>query len=78
MGILLKEADPVAGGYKLNYIMEGSPRYEVGGTLAYKSFSVLTLTLLIYMCGDDLRFKNSVAITDSAYGFLDCMFFLTL
>ena len=38
MGELLKAADPVACEYKLNDIMEGGPRYEVGGTLAYKSF----------------------------------------
>ena len=76
MGELLRAADPVSGGYKLNYIMEGGPRYEVGGTSAYKSFSILSL--LIFLCGDYLRYRDSVAITDSAYGFLDCMFFLTL
>ena len=76
LGKILTPADPVVGGYKLNYIMLGGRKYEVGGTSAYKSFSVLTL--LIFLCGDYLRYKESVAITDSAYGFLDCMFYLTL
>ena len=76
LGEVITPADPVVGGYKLNYIMEGGRKYEVGGTTSSKSFS--TMALLIFMCGNYLRYGQSVAVTDSAFGFLDSMFFLTL
>ena len=56
--------------------MQGGRKYDVGGTTSSKSFS--TMALLIFMCGNYLRYRRSIAVTDSAFGFLDSMFFLTL
>lgn len=56
--------------------MEGGRRYAVGGTAGSKSFGIMIL--LIFLCDGYLRYGESIAVTDSAYGFLDGMFFLSL
>lgn len=76
LGKIITPADPVIAGYKLNYIMETGRRYEVGGTASSKAFGVMIL--LIFLCGSYLRYGDSIAVTDSAYGYLDGMFFLSL
>ena len=43
LGKLLGKGDPVAGGYKLAYFMEGGARYEVGSTGPSKSFLVVCI-----------------------------------
>ena len=53
--------------------MQGGLKYEVGGTTSSKSFS--TMVLLIFMCGNYLPYRRSIVLTDSAFGFLDSMFF---
>ena len=75
-GELIQAADPVCGGYKFMYIMGGGPRYEVGSTNPSKTFG--SMMLLIFMCGGYFRYKNCCVITDSAYGFVEAMLYLSL
>ena len=75
-GKLLEKGDPVAGGYKLAYFMEGGARYEVGSTGPSKSLGLVML--LIFSCGLYLRYENVCLVTDSAYGFLEGMAFIGL
>ena len=75
-GKLIREGDPVAGGYKLNYYMESGKRYEVGTTAPSKAFGIAML--LMFSCGMYLRYQDLCLVTDSAYGFLDGMVFLGL
>ena len=74
-GKVIRPADPVCGGYILNYFMDGGPRYEVGTTAASKTFGML---LLVFTCGSYLRYNNAMLVTDSAYGFLEGMCILRL
>ena len=76
LGKLLRRADPISGGYKLNYIMDGGPKYEVGTPNSSKLFG--TMLLLIFQAADYLRYKSATVITDSAYGFLEAMLFLSI
>ena len=76
LGKLLRRADPVSGGYKLNYIMDGGPKYEFGTPNSSKLFG--TMLLLIFQAAEYLRYKNATVITDSAYGFLEAMLFLSI
>ena len=76
LGKLLRPADPVSGGYKLNYIMDGGPKYEVGTPNPSKLFG--TMLLLIFQAGEYLRYLDATIITDSAYGFLEGMLFLSI
>ena len=76
IGKLIRGADPVAGGYKLNYFMESGARYEVGNTAPSKTFGIAML--LIFSCGMYLRYQDVCLVTDSAYGFLDGMVFFGL
>ena len=75
-GEILQAADPVCGGYKFMYIMGGGPRYEVGSTSPSKTFG--SMMLLIFMCGGYFRYANCCVITDSAYGFVEAMLYLSL
>ena len=74
-GKVIRRADPVCGGYYLNYIMDVGPLYSIGSTHPSKTFGVLLL--LIFMCGSYLRYDNLCLITDSAYGFLDAMIYIS-
>ena len=75
-GKIIRPADPVCGGLKLNWIMQGGRRYEVGTPNPSKFFGAMTL--LIFELGAYLRFRDIILVTDSAYGFLECMFFMTI
>ena len=75
-GKLVRAADPVCGGYKFNYLMDGGYRYEVGTSVMSKSFGILMP--LIFGCGTYLRYNNSCLVTDSAYGFIEGVAILTL
>ena len=44
-GQLLVPRDPVCGGYKLNYIMEAGPRYEVGSPVGKKVLGAMILLI---------------------------------
>ena len=71
-GKIIRPADPVCGGYILNYIMEPGRRYQVGTSATSKVFGAMML--LIFSCGSYLRYKDiCVIITDSAYGVLEGM-----
>ena len=76
LGKLLRRADPISGGYKLNYIMDGGPKYEFGTPNSSKLFG--TMLLLIFQAAEYLRYKKATVITDSAYGFLEAMLFLSI
>ena len=78
LGKIIRKADPVSGGYVLNYVMQGGKKYEVGSTNPSSNFG--TLLLLIFTCGGGtyLRYRDRMLVTDSAYGFLDGMCFLSL
>ena len=76
LGKLLGKGDPVAGGYKLAYFMEGGARDEVGSTGPSKSLGVVML--LNFSRGLYLRYENVCLVTDSAYGFLEGMAFIGL
>ena len=56
--------------------MDGGPRYEVGCTSPSKTFG--SMMLLIFQMGNYIRYKDICAITDSAYGFVEAMLFLSL
>ena len=73
-GKIVKKADPVCGGLKLNWIMHGGPRYEVGTPNTSKTFGAMTR--LLFALGSYLRFKDIELITDSAYGSLEGMLFM--
>ena len=72
-GEILRKRDPVSGGYKLNYILESGPKYEIGSPAGSKMLGVLML--LIFQLGSYLRYSGSCMVTDSAYTFLEgfCM-----
>ena len=78
MGKITKSADPVSGWYVLNNIMKGGKKYEIGSTSPSSIFG--TMLLLIFTCGGGayLRYRGRILVTDSAYGFLDGMCFLSL
>ena len=63
-GKLIRGADPVAGGYILNYYMESGAHYEIGTTAPSKTFGIAML--LIFSCGMYLRYQNVCLVTDSA------------
>ena len=73
---IIAMADPVSGGFKLNYTMSGGRRYEVGYSHNKKLVGVMLL--LIFECGQYLRHKDCIAVTDSAYGFLPAMCLMAL
>ena len=76
-GNIIRPADPVCGGYILNYIMEPGRRYQVGTSATSKVFGAMML--LIFSCGSYLRYKDiCVIITDSAYGVLEGMALMRL
>ena len=75
-GKIVRQADPVCGGYKLHYIMSPGARYDAGSPNLSKAFG--TMLLLIFMCGGYLRYRNTCAITDSAYGFVEAMMYISL
>ena len=75
-GKLIRPADPVCGGYKLHYIMSPGARYDPGSPNPSKTLG--PMILLIFMCGGYLRFRETCAVTDSAYGFLEAMMYLSL
>ena len=75
-GRITRKADPVCGGYYFMYLMEVGPLYEIGYTDPSKTFGVMML--LIFLCGGYLRYGNSCVITDSAYGFVEAMVYLSL
>ena len=76
LGKITKRADPVSGGYKLNYVFSGGRKYEVGTTHPSKTFGIMLM--LIFGCCGYFRDSGSTLVTDSAYGFLDGMIFLSL
>ena len=45
VGKILTQCDPVSGGYKLNYILEEGPKYEVGYPSGSKMLGVLMLLI---------------------------------
>ena len=75
-GNIIRPADPVCGGYILNYIMEPGRRYQVGTSATSKVFGAMML--LIFSCGSYLRYKDICVITDSAYGVLEGMALMRL
>ena len=75
-GKIIRKADPVCGGLKLNWIMHSGPRYDVGSPNPSKTFGAMTL--LLFSLGTYLRFKDITIVTDSAYGFLAGLLFLKL
>ena len=75
-GKIIRRADPVCGGYVLNYIMEPGRRYAVGTTATSKVFGAMML--LIFSCGTYLRYKDIRVVTDSAYGVLEGMALMSL
>ena len=75
-GRLIRPADPVCGGLKLNYAMLGGPKYDFGSTDHSKTFGLMSE--LIFSLGDYLRFKDVFLVPDSAYGFLTGMLFLAM
>ena len=56
--------------------MDVGPRYNVGSSNPSKLFG--SMLLLIFSCGNYLRSGKSIAVTDSACGFIDAMIFLPL
>ena len=56
--------------------MDGGPKYEVGTPNPSKLFG--TMLLLIFQAGEYLRYLDATIITDSAYGFLEGMLFLSI
>ena len=76
LGKISKRADPISGGYKLNYVFSGGRKYEVGTTHPSKTFGIMLM--LIFGCGGYFRDSGSTLVTDSAYGFLDGMILLSL
>ena len=72
----MRPADPVCGGYILNYVMEPGRRYQVGSTATSKVFGAMML--LIFSCGTYLRYKDVCVVTDSAYGVLEGMALMSL
>ena len=75
-GAVIQNADPVSGGFTLNYEMEGGRKYEIDLTAPSNTFG--KMILLIFQCGTYLRYQNACLVTDSAYGFLSGMVFLQL
>ena len=75
-GKIVRPADPVCGGYVLNYIMEPGRRYAVGTPATSKVFGAMML--LIFSCGMYLRYKDLCVVTDSAYGVLEGMALMSL
>ena len=73
---IITPADPVRGGYILNYIMEPGRRYAVRTPATSKVFGAMML--LIFSCGTYLRYKTICVITDSAYGVLEGMALMSL
>ena len=66
-GDLVTPRDPVSGGYRLNYILEKGPKYEIKSPTGSKMLGVLML--LIFQLGSYLRYSGSYLVTDSAYDF---------
>ena len=57
VGKILTQCDPVSGGYRLNYILEKGPKYEVGYPSGSKMLEVLMLP--IFQLGAYLRYSGS-------------------
>ena len=75
-GKIIRPADPVLGGLKVNYFMHGGRKYEVGTPNPSNIFGIMCM--LIFSLGSYLRSKNVVLVTDSAYGCLDGMIYILL
>ena len=75
-GKIISKADPVCGGYRLYYMMDSGPKYEVGSPTPSILFG--KMALLIFLCGNYLRYQNACLITDSAYGSVEGMCYLSL
>ena len=75
-GRIVRQRDPVSGGFKLDYKMSGGPRYEFGYSNPSKTFGMMLL--LIFGMGNYLRYGDTTIITDSAFGFLEGLLFLSL
>ena len=73
---IVRQADPVFGGFKINYSMSGGRRYEVGYSHNKKIVGVMMS--LIFGCGDYLRYSDCIAVTDSAYGYVPSMCLMSL
>ena len=56
--------------------MDGGPKYEFGTPNSSQLFG--TMLLLIFQAAEYLRYKNATVITDSAYGFLEAMLFVSI
>ena len=76
LGKLIRAGDPICGGYKIAYSMDGGPRYEFGSTASSKTFGAMIF--LIFSCGTYLRYNSACCVTDSAYGAVESMVFLSL
>ena len=61
---------------RLAYKMEGGRRYEVGSAAPLKIFG--TMLLLVFSCGNYLRYKECCLVTDSAYGYIEGLMFISL
>ena len=75
-GKIIRPADPISGGMKMVYRMSGGPKYEFGYTNPSKIFG--GMLQLIFMTGGYLRYGNTTVITDSAFGFVEALIFLSL
>ena len=57
-------------------MMDSGPKYEVGSPTPSNLFG--KMALLIFLCGNYLRYQNACLITDSAYGSVEGMCYLSL
>ena len=62
--------------FKLNWIMDGGPRYEVSSSSPLKMFG--SMMFLIFQMGNYIRYKHIYLISDSTYGSVEAMFFISL
>lgn len=75
-GDIVKPRDPVSGGYRLNYILEKGPKYEMSSPTGSKMLGVLML--LIFQLGSYLRYSGNCLVTDSAYAFIEGFCLITI
>ena len=75
-GKIISKADPVCGGYRLYYTMDSGREYKIGSSTPSVLFG--KMALLIFLCGNYLRYQNACLITDSAYGSVEGMCYLSL
>ena len=57
---IVEQADPVCGGFKINYTMSGGSRYEVG--YSYNKKLVGVMMSLIFGCSEYLRYNDCIAV----------------